>query len=252
MRGLLIALSLAALAAPALAQNEPAPDIAAALADERRPAEDRARDEARQAEMLLALTEVGPGDHVADLVIGGGYFTRIFAALVGPEGQVYAWQPAEFIGFNAEYGANLTRIDDAYQNVTGLDDAFAELTLPEGTLDAVFTAQNYHDFHLAPFADDTAQRVNAEVFAALKPCGLYVINDHLAADGAGFSVVDTLHRADIEAVVLEVFEAGFILTGMANLPANNDDPRTANVFDESIQGRTDQFTVVFQKPGPDC
>lgn len=248
MRTALIALSLAAFAAPALAQD----NIAAALADPRRPAEDVARDEARQAAALLALTEVGPGDQVADLVVGGGYFTRLFAALVGPEGRVLAWQPGEFVAFQASYGEQLTAVDEAYDNVEGQISPFAELDLPENALDLVFTAQNYHDFHLAPFADDTAQQVNAEVFRALRPCGLYVINDHQAAEGSGFSVVDSLHRVEGHAVAMEVFEAGFMLAGIARLPANPDDPLTANVFDESIRGRTDQFTLVFRKPGENC
>ena len=48
-------------------------------------------------------------------------------------------------------------------------------------LDLVFTAQNYHDLHLKPFAADTAARVNAAAYRALKPGGLYVVVDHAAS-----------------------------------------------------------------------
>jgi hypothetical protein len=101
------------------------------------------------------------------MIIGGGYFTRIFAAAVGEEGSVVAWQPAEFIAFQASYGESLTTVDEAYENVSALRSPIGAPEFPQG-LDLVFTAQNYHDLHLAPFADDTAARVNAAVFAALK------------------------------------------------------------------------------------
>ena len=41
--------------------------------------------------------------------MGGGYWTRILSGAVGPKGKVYAYQPAEFIGFRAAYGTDRTR-----------------------------------------------------------------------------------------------------------------------------------------------
>ena len=124
----------------------------------------------------------------------------------------------------------------------------AELDLPANSLDLVFTAQNYHDFHLQPFPADTAARVNAEVFEALRPGGAYVVIDHYAADGSGWGPADSLHRADRAALIAEVEAAGFVLEAESDLLRNPDDPRTANVFDESIRGRTDQFVLRFVKP----
>lgn len=232
--------------------RKPPEAINAALADARRPEEDRVRDAARHTAETLELAAVQPGDEVADLIVGGGYFTRLFADLVGPAGHVYAWQPGEFIGFNADYGAQLATVDAAYENVTGLTDRFAELNLPDGGLDLVFTAQNYHDFHLNPFPPTTAASVNAEVFSALRPCGRYVVIDHHAAAGSGFSASHTLHRADEAAVRAEIEQAGFRLVGHGDFLINPDDPLTANVFDEGIRGHTSQFAMVFQKPGAAC
>lgn len=232
--------------------RKPYDDVANALADPRRPEEDRARDVARRAAQTLELAAVEPGDQVADLIVGGGYFTRLFANMVGPDGHVYAWQPGEFIGFNADYGAQLATVDAAYDNVTGLTDRFADLDLPDGALDLVFTAQNYHDFHLNPFPPTTAASVNAEVFSALAPCGRYVVIDHHAAAGSGFTASHGLHRAESAAVRAEIEQAGFNLIGQGDFLTNPDDPLTANVFDEGIRGHTSQFAMVFQKPGADC
>src|SRR6476620_4374952 len=88
-------------AACVAATPEQSPDpttYAAALSDSIRPAEDRARDTARHTAETLAFARVRPGQSVTDMIMGGGYFTRVFAAAVGPTGKVTAWQPAEFIG----------------------------------------------------------------------------------------------------------------------------------------------------------
>jgi predicted methyltransferase len=220
---------------------------AAALADPVRTAEDRARDDARHAAETLDFAGVQPGWKVADMIIGGGYFTRLLSAAVGPEGHVTAWQPEQFIAFQASYGDSLTAAD-ALPNVDAIRSPIGAPEFPAG-LDLIFTAQNYHDLHLQPFPTDTASKVNAAAFAALKPGGRYVIVDHYAAAGSDLSVAHTLHRIDIEAVKREVTAAGFVLDGESDVLANAADPRTANVFDGSIRGHTSQFMLRFKKPG---
>ena len=165
---------------------------------------------------------------------------------------MHAWQPGEFVAFQSSYGEQLAAVDAAYENVSGQTDAFADLDLPDGTLDLAFTAQNYHDFHLDPFPAETAGAVNAEIFAALKPCGRYVVIDHHAEAGSGFAASNSLHRAEEAAVTAEIEAAGFRLIGTSDVLENADDPLTANVFDEGIRGRTSQFLLVFQKPGEGC
>ena len=224
-----------------------AADYASVLAEPSRPADDRARDEARHTAETLAFAQVRPGQKVADMIIGGGYFTRVFSAAVGTRGRVTAWQPAEFIAFQASYGESLTAVD-ALANVDGIRSSIASPEFPSG-LDLVFTAQNYHDLHLSIAPADTASRVNAAVFQALKPGGLYVVIDHHAAAGSPLTSANSVHRIDIDAVKREVLAAGFELDGESDLLANAADPRTANVFDGAIRGRTSQFMLRFRKPG---
>lgn len=250
-RSLLVAAS--ALVAVSTAAFTPAPpplqepsSYAAALADPIRPAEERARDAARHTAETLAFAQVAPGQKITDMIIGGGYFTRVFSAAVGPDGRVTAWQPVEFIGFQASYGEALTAVD-ALPNVDAVSVPLANPELPGGQ-DLVFTAQNYHDLHLAMAAADTASKVNAAVFDALRPGGLYVVIDHHAAAGSDLAAADTLHRIDVEAVKREVTAAGFVLDAESDLVSNPADPLTASVFDPSIRGQTSQFMLRFRKP----
>ena len=48
-------------------------------------------------------------------------------------------------------------------------------------------------------------------------------------------------RAEMEA-------AGFVFDGESDVLRNPADPHTANVFDPSIRGKTDQFAYRFKKP----
>ena len=242
----LLAAGAASFVIASTASAAPA-DIAAALADPARPAEDVARDAARKPGELLEMMGVKAGDKVADFVIGSGYFTRILSAAVGPNGQVYAYQPAEFIAYQASYGENLKKVAGAYKNVTPLDASFQALDLPDG-LDAIITVQNYHDLYLRPFPVGTAAKVDAELFKSLKPGGVLLVVDHAALPGSGISAADSLHRIDPEAVKKDLAAAGFKLESESKLLANAADPHTASVFDASIRGKTDQFILVFRKP----
>src|SRR4051812_47335261 len=88
------ALTLAAAASSQAAGPAPSKAILAAVADSGRPAADTARDANRKPAQMVAFAGVKPGQKVADLLPGGGYFTRIFAKIVGPGGKVYAVMPA--------------------------------------------------------------------------------------------------------------------------------------------------------------
>ncbi len=248
-RSLILAVSAAILTSAG--GFAPAPQDAGAyasvLADAERPEVDRARDAARKTAETLAFAEVEPGQTIGDMIIGGGYFTRVFASAVGDDGQVVAWQPAQFIAFQASYGESLTTVDEANDNVSAIRSSIGAPEFPAG-MDLIFTAQNYHDLHLQPFPADTAAKVNTAVFNALKPGGLYVIVDHAAQPGAGLGVAHTLHRIDIADVKREVEAAGFVLEAESDILLSAADPLTANVFDEAIRGRTSQFMLRFRKP----
>lgn len=115
-------------------------------------------------------------------------------------------------------------------------------------LDIFWISQNYHDLFNDFMGPVDITSFNRAVFAALKPGGVYVILDHVAAKGSPANVTDTLHRIEPSVVKRQVTAAGFVYEGESKLLANPLDPHTAGPFNESIRGRTDQLFYKFRKP----
>ena len=216
----------------------------ASIADARRPANEVERDPLRHPREMLAFIGLEPGDRIADIRPEEGYFTRLFATVVGDAGHAYAFVPNQTAGRENAYADILaTEYPGVVSRVTGDLDS---LSFPE-PLDVVFSAQEYHDFHIERFnADPNA--MNRAIFAALKPGGLYIIIDHEAAAGSGISAVESLHRIEGAYLRREVEAAGFEFAGESRAVRNPDDDHTINVFNEAIRGRTDQFVYRFRKP----
>lgn len=224
----------AALAAPALAQA-PA-----------RPAEDTARDAARKPDAMVTLAGIKSGSVVGDFIPGGGYFTRVFSIAAGPTGKIIAIIPAAAEkAYPDATKAVRALATSGYPNVSVVND-LADPALT-GKLDVFWTAQNYHDLHNSQTPEQIAG-FNKVVFSTLKPGGVFVVVDHSAAAGSAADVTRTLHRIDPAVVKAEVTAAGFVLDGESKVLANAADPKTANVFDPAIKGKTDQFVYRFKKP----
>jgi predicted methyltransferase len=246
------AIALLILLAPRLeTRAAEVPDfIAAAIADPNRPDADRQRDANRKPAETLVFAGLRPGEQIAELMPGGGYFSRIFSKAVGDSGHIYELVPAPLPTAAADapdFSARIKAIakDPHYGNVSVVVEPYSQLSVPV-PVDMVWTSQNYHDLHNFPGLDLTV--FNQMVFAALKPGGVYLILDHAAAAGSGIRDTKTLHRIDAEAVKREVLAAGFVFDGGSSLLKNGDDPHTAPVFDPQIRGRTDQFILKFHKP----
>jgi predicted methyltransferase len=108
--------------------------------------------------------------------------------------------------------------------------------------------QNYHDLYDKFMGPADVPAFNKAVFAALKPGGVYVVLDHVAAAGSGIGATETLHRIDPARVKADVLAAGFKLDAESSILANTSDDHTKNVFDPSVRGHTDQFLYRFKKP----
>ncbi len=246
----IVALAVGGFAAVGSAHAKAADAITVAVADPSRPEADRQRDANRKPAETLEFAGVKPGDAVAELLPGGGYFTRIFSKVVGATGHVYALVPAPAASDPPDmpdFAARVKAIaaDPNYSNVSVVVEPFSQLKAPV-PIDIVWTSQNYHDLHNLPGLDVGV--FNQMVFNALKPGGIYLILDHEAEAGSGTRDTATLHRIDVDTVKKEVLAAGFVFVGSSDLLRQPADPRTVKVFDPSVRGKTDQFVLKFRKP----
>lgn len=204
---------------------------------------------------LLAFAQIDRGDVVGDYIMGGGYVTRLLALAVGSGGRVYAFQPDEFIAFDPQYATDQDQTVRRYSDDAGnpvhvfpLRGPIADPGWPE-PLDTVITVMNFHDLYLAQMPGGTADAAARMLFASLKPGGALIVVDHVANDGSGAAAANEAHRMDRELALQTLTSTGFVLEAESALYANAEDPRTGSVFDESIQGKTDQFAWRLRKPG---
>jgi predicted methyltransferase len=211
-----------------------------------RPAADKALDAGRKPDQIMAFYGIKPGMKVADVFAGGGYMTELYSRIVGSTGTVYSQ--------NGPFGERFKKIGDvwnarlkepALKNVVAINKPFAApdlLPVAPGSLDAVIIHLNYHDmvgFKL------NRENVNAAVFKALKPGGIYGIVDHSAKAGTGDAETTTLHRIDEDFLIKDVEKAGFKLTGASAALRHPEDDRSWNVFKH--RGETDRFMLKFVK-----
>ena len=201
---------------------------------------------------LIRFARVDAGSTVIDVYPGDGDWTRLFSDIVGPEGRVYSFVPAEVAHFKNDPVGRMRTLakEPGRENVEAVS---ADLVaMPEATqpADVLWLHLFYHDLHTALIQarGATAAHFNRAVYERLKPGGSYVIVDHAAAVGAGTSDAQSLHRIEPASVREEVEAAGFVLDAESTMLANKDDPHSIKVFDPSIKGETDRFAYRFVKP----
>jgi predicted methyltransferase len=257
MRTPVLAVLVSLAFSPALLAQSPPPAAAsvpayvtAAVNDPVRQA-DAADDARRKIGAIMTFAEVKPGQKVLELIPGSGYWTRVFSGIVGTQGHVYAVWPNEYAKVDSDDVAATRTLaaDPHYANVSLLQQPAAQLSTPM-PVDLVFTSQNYHDYPDPFMGQVDMAAFDKQVFAALKPGGLFVIIDHVAPAGSGLADTNTLHRIDPALVKQQVEAAGFVFDGESDVLRNPADPHTIKVFDKSIRGHTDQFVYRFRKPMP--
>jgi ubiquinone/menaquinone biosynthesis C-methylase UbiE len=98
------------------------------------------RDRWQQPKIVIHSLSLQPGNQVADLGAGGGYFTFRLADAVGPTGKVYA---VDIDKGNLDYIANQAA-KRGYHNVETVLAKLDDPLLPEGKVDLVFSCNTYH------------------------------------------------------------------------------------------------------------
>jgi predicted methyltransferase len=198
---------------------------------------------------LRQFAQVRAGSMVMDVWPGSGDWTRLFSDIVGAEGRVYSFVPAELAHFKSDPVGQMRALakEPGRENVEVVSADLVALPERSQSFDVIWMHLFYHDLHtgLMQTRGATSSVFNRAVFERLKPGGFYVIVDHIAASGTGASRAESLHRIDPAIVRDEVEAAGFVLDAESAVLANEDDPHSAKVFDPSIKGKTDRFAYRF-------
>src|SRR5215469_5770565 len=128
---------------------------------------------------LIRFAGVSAGSTVIDVYPGDGDWTRLFSHIVGPEGRVYSFVPAEVAHFKNDPVGRMRSLakETGRENVEAVS---ADLVaLPEVTrqADVLWLHLFYHDLHTALIQarGATAADFNRVVYERLKRGGSYVI-----------------------------------------------------------------------------
>src|SRR6185312_11752032 len=226
------------------AQDGKMPDYQAIVAASDRSDADRQTDQRRQPAKMLAFTGVTEGMKVLDMEANAGYSTELLARAVGPTGTVYAQDPASIIEKFVKDKFDNRAKKPAMKNVVHVIRDFDDPIPPDvSNLDMITFFFAYHDVTYMPV--DRA-KMNAKMFAALKPGGYLIIADHSARKGDGISVAHTLHRVEEATLRQEIEAAGFKLVAEGDFLHHPEDPRDVKVFKPAVP--VDEFVLKYQKP----
>jgi predicted methyltransferase len=215
-------------------------DFDAKLQDAARPQADKDRDAARKPRETMEVLGVQEGWTVVDVAAGGGWFTHVISAAVGPNGKVIAQ-----FGERALQNNNGQMQKDLAARLGNVEPVFAGMAdVPAGTADAALTALNFHDAYNFR-GEEGAQAFLKDIFNALKPGGVAAIIDHEGNEGNDNAA---LHRIPASVARAQIEKAGFEIVSESNVLDNPEDDHSLEVRDTTLGRATDQFFFVVRKP----
>lgn len=220
--------------------------IAGAVADTTRPADARARDQARKPAEILIFSGIAEGDKIVEITPGGGYYTALLSRVVGDQGHVYAVDPERLFEFFPQGRDMFSDYieSDPRKNVSFSSQFLDDIKIP-GEVDQIWMVLYYHD---TIWTGEDRVAMNRAFYDMLKPGGVYFLVDHHGLPGAGDGITRELHRMDAATAKVEIEDAGFTLDAISDVLSNPSDPRDDSVFGEERRGKTDRFVWRYVKP----
>jgi len=157
------------------------------------------REELEKPDVVLAAMELRPGQVVAEIGAGTGFFSRRIAKAVGPTGKVLAndIQP-EMLELLKKNAAR-----DGLTNVVPTLGSETDPKLPPGGVDRILLVDVYHEFQ-------KPQEMLDKIKEALAPGGTVTLVEY-RGEGTTASHINKEHRMTSEQVLGEWQPAGFLL-----------------------------------------
>lgn len=234
---LAMAAVLATASTPALSEahmETDAPSLEEVLAMDHRD-NDRARDQYRRPVETLAFFQVEPDMTVAEYGPGGGWYTRVLAPWILPQGQYIAFNQdsdgREYRDRRQEAASKSWTEDfkQAMSEAWGIPaaevNAFETDEMPEevaGTVDRVVIFRSMHGLNIGNRTDDVLKAARV----MLKDDGMVGVVQHRAPEGASYDDYGARQRGYMRTEdVVAIFAAnGFELVDSSEINANPNDP----------------------------
>ena len=231
-----------ALAVPAAEIDD---KVNTALASDIRTDAERARDANRRPLETLKFLGLSDDMQVLELFPGGGWYTKILAPVLAENGRLAVsifTQNVQAVADQAGWDIDVIA-NDGYVPVEGTQRfTMTGMDFGEDRFDMALTFRNMHNF-----TDDGRTMLNAAVFRALKPGGLYGVVDHTRRHMQG-DTAENWRREDPVRTIKEVQAAGFEFVDYSDLHYRPDDELRYEVGRRSVTGNTDRFTLLFRRP----
>ncbi len=165
---------------------------------------------ARRAEIVESIA-LAPGDRIADIGAGTGFFTALFDEQVGDEGSVFAVEISP--GFLAHLRERAAR--EGLASVRVVEGSERSVELAPASIDVAFVCDVYHHF-------EHPEATLASIRQALRPGGTLVLIDFERIPGVTSEYLLQHVRAGREVFSDEIVAAGFRFQGETVLPGLDD------------------------------
>ena len=219
-----------------------------AIASETRTEKEKARDGNRKAIQTLKFFGFRDDMTAIELFPGGGWYSKILASSLKQHGKYYAALGAGGVKNNllSKKGFEKAQVLDSGESLArNPETRFYEISdfdFGIKNVDIVFTFRNYHNF------DEASRKlINQQVFAALKPGGVFAVVDHTRRHMQKLDN-ENVRRVDPVLAIKEIQQAGFEFVDYSDLHYRADDELRYEVGRKTVTGNTDRFTIKFVKP----
>lgn len=149
-------------------------------------------------EDVLKACEIAPGERIADVGAGTGFYSRLFAKTTGWDGWVYS------VDISPKFLQHINEraTADGIENLTTVLGTDVSIRMPPESLDLVFICDTYHHF-------ESPEQSLASIYRALKPGGRLVLIDFDRIPGKTREFLMGHVRAGKDVFKGEILSSGF-------------------------------------------
>ncbi|WP_372895541.1 class I SAM-dependent methyltransferase [Stieleria sp.] len=157
---------------------------------------------------VLEACDIKPGQSVADIGAGTGFYSRLFADAVGKNGWVFS------VDISPRFleHINTKAREDNVHNLTGVLCSDRSVNLPPNSIDVAFICDTYHHFEYPHLTVES-------IYKAIKPGGSLIVIDFDRIPGKSREFILGHVRAGKDVFRSEIEKGGFEFVDEVQVPA---------------------------------